>query len=54
MSIGEWISAFFTVSGPGGIVVLFVIGLAALVYFWLTRWIITGGEEQKSDYDRIR
>lgn len=55
MSIVEMISSFFTAPGPGGIVIIFVIGLAATVYFWLTRWIIKGGESEKhQDYDRIR
>jgi len=43
MSIGEVIKAFFTSDGPGGMVVITVIGLAATVYFTLTRWILRGG-----------
>ena len=47
MSISEILGALFTSDGPGGIIVIFVVGLAALVYFWITRWIIQGEE-----YDR--
>ena len=39
------ITEFFTSPGPGGMVVVFVMVLAATVYFLLTRWIILGGED---------
>ncbi len=50
MEIIETIGAIFTSPGPGGVIVFFVISLAATVYFFLTRWIINAGQE-KSDYD---
>lgn len=46
MSITELLAALFTSSGPGGVVVIVVIGLAAIIYFWLTRWILQGGKEE--------
>jgi hypothetical protein len=49
MSIGEAIKAFFTSGGPGGAVVITVIGLAATVYFLLTRWILRGGEQDAEE-----
>ena len=49
MPIGEWIAAFFTSAGPGGAVVIMVIGLAAAVYIWLTRWILRGGEQEAEE-----
>ncbi|MDH5507040.1 MAG: hypothetical protein OEZ02_07440 [Anaerolineae bacterium] len=52
MQIGTIISSLITSAGPGGIVVLSVIALAATVYYNLTRWILKGGEE-KSDFDRF-
>lgn len=48
MSIGEFIADLFTTPGPGGVVVLVVVTLAATVYFRLTRWILQGGEEKTS------
>ncbi|OIN89998.1 MAG: hypothetical protein AUJ21_08940 [Anaerolineae bacterium CG1_02_58_13] len=49
--IGELISAFFTSDGPGGVVVITVVGLAAGIYFWLIRWILRGSEpEEKERY----
>lgn len=54
MGIGEIISTIITTGGPGGIIVILVMGLAATVYFWLTRWILTGGKTEESDYDRIK
>lgn len=44
MRIGELISAFFTSSGPGGVVVITVVTLAAGIYFWLIRWILRGSQ----------
>lgn len=44
MPIGERIASLFTSAGPGGVVVIMVIFLAATVYTLLTRWILKGGE----------
>lgn len=49
MNIGDMVSAFFTSPGPGGIVILTVVTLAAVVYFFLIRWIMAGG---KSDDEK--
>ena len=54
MSIAELIGSFFTAPGPGGLVVIFVICLAAVVYTWLTRWIVRGGEEENEDIHGFR
>jgi hypothetical protein len=54
MHITELISAFFTSSGPGGVVILTVVSLAAGIYFWLTRWILRGGEPGREEEDRYR
>ncbi|MEI6291778.1 MAG: hypothetical protein WCP19_15260 [Chloroflexota bacterium] len=35
---------FITTPGPGGVVVISIVTIAALVYFFLVRWIIRGGE----------
>jgi len=45
MSIGELITSFFTAPGPGGVVVIVVIGVSAVIYTRLTRWIIRGSSE---------
>jgi len=50
MDIINTIGAIITSPGPGGVIVIFVISLAATVYFFLTRWVINAGQE-KSDYD---
>ncbi len=47
MPINDLIGAFFTNNGPGGIVVLAVIVLAATIYYMLTRWILEGGKEKQ-------
>jgi len=47
MNIGGLVHAFFDNAGPGGVVVLLVIGTACTLYFFLTRWIMTG--EKKSE-----
>ncbi len=52
MSIGELIGAFFTHSGPGGIVLTVVILTAAIIYYRLTRWILSGGSEEDRDLFR--
>jgi hypothetical protein len=54
MHIGEWIAAFFTSAGPGGVVVVVVIGLAAGIYVWLTRWILRGGEQAEEEKYRFK
>ena len=41
------IETFFTSTGPGGMVVLIVIGLAATIYTLLTRWIIMGSKKDQ-------
>ena len=46
MSIGQ----FFVMPGPGGVVVLFVILVAATIYFLLTRWILAGGKDEEDRY----
>ncbi len=45
MPIIDFISSLLTSAGPGGLIVLAVIGLAATIYFLLIRWILKGGEE---------
>jgi len=52
--IGELISAFFTSSGPGGVVVITVVGLAAGIYFWLIRWILRGSEPEEKERYRFK
>lgn len=54
MRIAELISAFFTSSGPGGVVIITVVSLAAGIYIWLTRWILRGGEPGKEEENRYR
>lgn len=49
----ELVGLFFTSPGPGGLVVIFVIGLATTVYIGLTRWILQGGQKT-DDFDRFR
>jgi len=44
MNIGNLVALFFTSPGPGGVVVIVVIAVAAIFYVWLTRWILKGGE----------
>ncbi|MEK6256969.1 MAG: hypothetical protein N2C13_06610 [Chloroflexota bacterium] len=54
MEISGLISTIISSAGPGGIIVILVMGMAATVYFWLTRWIVTDNKTEESDYDRIR
>ncbi|MFZ5822318.1 MAG: hypothetical protein ACOYYJ_20700 [Chloroflexota bacterium] len=42
MDIGGLVHAFFDNAGPGGVVVLLVIGAACTIYYFLTRWIVAG------------
>jgi hypothetical protein len=53
MRITELISAFFTSSGPGGVVIITVVSLAAGIYFSLIRWILIGGEHDKEKRNRF-
>nr|MBI2905874.1 hypothetical protein [Chloroflexota bacterium] len=48
MDIGGLVYAFFNSAGPGGVVVLSVIGLATTVYVLLTRWILHGGDGEQN------
>lgn len=45
MDIGHMVFSFFDNAGPGGAVVLIVIGAAVLTYIRLTRWILNGGKK---------
>ena len=47
MNIGQLISSFFTTPGPGGIVILAVVTIAAVIYYFLIRWIMAGGQPVK-------
>jgi hypothetical protein len=47
MDIGGLVHAFFDNAGPGGVVVLLVIGAACTIYYFLTRWIVTAGKEHE-------
>ncbi len=47
MDIGGLIHAFFDNAGPGGVVVLLVVGGACAIYYFLTRWIVTAGKDNK-------
>ena len=44
MDIGALVHAFFDNAGPGGVVVLLVIGGACTIYYFLARWIVAGGK----------
>ncbi|MBS1252497.1 MAG: hypothetical protein MAG451_01536 [Anaerolineales bacterium] len=54
MTIGELIGAFFTTPGPGGVVVILVLGLAGAIYVLLTRWILQGGQAEEGTMRRLR
>lgn len=47
MDIGGLVHAFFDNAGPGGVVVLLVIGAAGTIYYFLTRWIVAGGKDDE-------
>jgi hypothetical protein len=47
MDIGGLLQAFFNNAGPGGVVVLLVIGGACTIYYFLTRWIVSAGKMNK-------
>ena len=51
MQITRLISAFFTSDGPGGVVIISVVGLAAGIYFLLVRWILLGSRPKKEKND---
>ena len=44
MDIGGVVGTFFQNAGPGGVVVLLVIGGACMIYYSLARWIVAGGK----------
>jgi hypothetical protein len=48
----EFISMIFKSPGPGGAIVLIVISLAAITYYFLTRWILFGGEQDEHNTHR--
>lgn len=41
MDIGRVVHAFFDNAGPGGVIVLLVVGGACTLYYFLTRWIVS-------------
>ena len=47
MDIGGVVHAFFDNAGPGGVFVLLVVGGACTLYYFLTRWIVTGGKQDE-------
>lgn len=49
MDIGGIVHTFFNNAGPGGVVVLLVIGSACTVYYFLTRWIVSAGKDSVPD-----
>ena len=54
MNVGELAASFFTSPGPGGLVVIVVIALAALFYIRLTRWILQDTEEKDPHSRRFK
>lgn len=46
MDIGNLVYSFFNSQGPGGVFVLLVYGLAVIIYYVLTRWILAGDPER--------
>lgn len=47
MDIGGVVHAFFDNAGPGGVVVLLVVGGACTLYYFLTRWIVADGKRNE-------
>ena len=45
MNLGNLASAFVTTPGVGGIEITVIVTTAAIVYFFLIRWIMAGGSE---------
>jgi hypothetical protein len=52
--MGNLISTLFTSPGPGGVIVIIVIILAAILYSWLTSWILRGGETAEEERQFFR
>jgi hypothetical protein len=48
MDIGALVHAFFDNAGPGGVVVLLVVGGACTIYYFLTRWIVSVGRSNET------
>jgi hypothetical protein len=49
MDIGGVVHAFFDNAGPGGVVVLLVVGGACTLYYFLTRWIVSTGKKDEKN-----
>ena len=49
MDIGGVVHTFFNNAGPGGVFALLVVGTACLIYYFLTRWIVSVGKENEAD-----
>lgn len=49
MDLVEFLSNIIKSPGPGGVIVISVIVMATIVYFFLTRWIIRGGEPDEDE-----
>jgi hypothetical protein len=47
MNISGVVHAFFDNAGPGGVFVLLVVGGALTLYYFLTRWIVAGGKQDR-------
>ena len=47
MDIGAVVHAFFDNAGPGGVFALLVVGTACAIYYFLTRWIVAPGRQEK-------
>ncbi len=54
MTVGELVASFFTSPGPGGVVVIVLMAVAALVYIRITRWILQGTEEKDPHSRRFK
>jgi len=49
MDIGGVVHTFFNNAGPGGVFALLVVGSACIIYYFLTRWIVSTGKENEAD-----
>ncbi len=47
MNISGMALSFFTSDGPGGMTVITVVVVATIIYFFLIRYIIRGGQPKK-------
>jgi len=47
------ISDIFTTPGIGGLIAIIVLLGAAVIYFGLTYWILQGGREERSPWERM-